>query len=128
MKIAFEKSGKLSDISAFLDSYGIEIKRGEVTFCRMPVIMCRRGDFDEFPDPVDAWNATGSLLTFNLIRYEPFIEPESEEIAKTRWPFFVDFKLSVRFGIGVQVAEFDFEPGRLFEERENATGDHIQAS
>jgi len=112
LRMRFSPDSKLSDLIALLDSYSVEVHTEKgLSLLRCPVYML-------YPSLVmlDSGFGFAEPVALKLCSHqEP--DDESGRMLKTRWPFFVDQPLSVQFALGNQWWQYDFNPGKTYQER-----------
>lgn len=125
VRMAYSPESKLADIRALLDSYAVELSKGQSIYLRAPLHFLEYGgeppqlateqNWEKLFTPID------SSLKLRMIQYEP---PDGDDDflagireRATRWPFYVHQPLSVMFAYGEQWWEYRFTPGKTYEVR-----------
>ncbi len=114
----FSPESRLSDIRALLDSYAVELWKDGLLYRRCPIHSC------------DMYEGQGMLKEFSLpaidyridVRMCTFEPPAKDFLAgirerRTRWPFFVEYPLSIVFWVADQWWQYGFTPGKQYEDR-----------
>jgi hypothetical protein len=111
----FSPESKYSDVCAILDSYAVELNVLGRTQFRADLHCCGLDEGQGWSN--DSTADIDTTLELRMIRYQPSPEMCFREIA-TRWPFYVEAPLNIRFRFGDQWWVYGFTPGKAYGNRE----------
>jgi hypothetical protein len=113
----FSPESHLSDIRALMDSYAVEVFNQSRLYIRCPLHHCGLDEGQSFSS--NLFPAINWALEVRLCQWNPPVKDFLERIRErnTRWPFFVEYPLTIRLRIGDQWWEYAFSPGKTYEER-----------
>lgn len=124
IQISISRRSYYSDLAALSDSYGIEVKKNGLVYCRAPIWFFIQDGFrtlDPFSktSPVEDcfYPAIDQSFQISLVQDTPFPEEDGRQTFNTRWPFFVEAPLDLSVIYGRQFWTFIFTPGNEYRER-----------
>ena len=119
MFMVYSPESKLDDIRSLMDSYALEVWKGGLLFIAAPLHWCKYGD--QPMKPFDGtFPAIDTAVELRLVRWEP---PQRDDILEgirerqTRWPFFVNSPMAIKFALADQWWEYHFSPGKMYKNR-----------
>lgn len=122
LSVTFSPEAYLDDLRALLDSYAVKLSKNGLDYLCCPISFIRNTDGIGFSSPVPESKRSYFVTNFqidktfslSLVQYEPYTEDRD---LNTRWPFFVNHPLSIKFTLNDQWWQFKFSPSKTYTER-----------